>query len=114
MWLDNATIGLFTGIISFMPIAFLYIYLTLFISDILSGFFHSNRNTNTDDFMVSFLCFIPAIILSLIGGIIGGDMGSKKNYRYLGAIIGGLCGPLITILPLALSISLDWAGRRTY
>jgi hypothetical protein len=46
----------------------------------------------------------------LIGGIIGGDIGYVRNHNYLGALLGGLLGTVITLLLLSIRIVTVWAG----
>lgn len=98
-----AMIGLLVGIVSFMPITWLFLYTSIFISD-LFGF-----NTNTDSFMVSFICAIPTFIGSLLCGVIGGESDYRRGRKYLGAILGGLFAPFIVLLFLSFRILGEWA-----
>jgi hypothetical protein len=99
----NAVIGLFAGSIFFMPVLFLLLEISISIST-QYGF-----NTNTDEFMAGYFCFLPSALISLIGGIIGGEIGNKNNHKYLGAIFGGLVGPIATLIPLSINILNSWA-----
>ena len=75
--LVNAVIGLGVGFLSFMPITYLYLFISIFISDL----YHFN--TNTDAFMGSYLCCVPALLVSLVGGISGERSAPERATRIL-------------------------------
>ncbi len=98
----HAVLGMLSGLFSFYPITIMFLGISIFISDIFNG------NTNTDEFMGAILYLLPALVISLIFGLIGGHLGYKNNEKYMGSILGGLLGPIITLFPLSISILLGW------
>lgn len=99
----NAFIGLLTGGIFFLPVLFLLIMISVSISARF-GF-----NTNMDEFLAGYVCFLPSELISIVGGIIGGEIGNKHNHKYRGAMLGGLFGPFSTLIPLSITILNSWA-----
>ena len=75
---ENAVIGLGVGFLSFMPITWLYLYISIFISDL----YHFN-NTSTDNFMGAYICCVPALLVSLVGGISGERSAPERATRIL-------------------------------
>ncbi len=70
-----------------------------------------HANSNFDDFMLIWFCWLPAAVLGSISANLGVKLASRRtgrDARYSGAIIGGLVAGLIIALWLTIDIYHRW------
>ena len=77
-------------------------------------------NINADTFMGSLFCWPPALITSVGLGMAGALLGFRLSGKavsgrsllaFLLAVMGGLLGPALFLLPATIAILQDWAIR---
>jgi hypothetical protein len=111
-----AVIGLFTGLIAYIPLAALFMMVAFIASGLLGG-----SSIEPEAFMPAGFCFIPSAFGSLMGGLVGGEIGSltrgmvraeidyNPDHGFIGAFVGGLATPIALLTALSALVLQYWA-----
>jgi hypothetical protein len=99
-------LGGLTGLLVHYPLLLVLAGLAIQISNA------NDYNTNTDSFMAGILCWPLAVGISFVLGVVGGILGAKRA-SWLGnllAVLGGLLGSLLLLIPLTYFVLEEWAS----
>ncbi len=99
-------LGGVTGLLAHYPMLLVLFGLAMQISDA------NDYYTNADDFMAGILCWLPVVGISFVLGMVGGAFGAKRA-SWLGsllAVLGGLLGPMLLLIPLTYFVLQGWAN----
>jgi hypothetical protein len=108
---DSFFIGASTALLFFLPATFCLVF--PLVEFLLRKVVKLPLNTNLDDFLLVWGCFLPVFGLGLLFGYWGGKLGSqqstnKRSYSFLGAVLGGLLATLVVAIVLNLWVYHLW------